>query len=175
MLTVLLIIVLRQSRTGIKRTDSMLDMMTLYAVNTVYSITLLSALNSRKSLAAYRGHIADDTSPFGISGLPERSRLPNVTTSQVHGHRRRPSSLLRTVWQLRRGRFPDDSECDSSKGADDSVIELKAVKLGGSTGQDVLASGTTDVVSGKRPAPTAAKDVFVVDIRSDDHQEVLPV
>ncbi|KAJ2985400.1 hypothetical protein NUW54_g10164 [Trametes sanguinea] len=106
LLTIALIIVLRKSRTGIKRTDSMISRMILYSVNTglltgifnlltmvnsytettnliwvgfgitgakFYGTTLLAALNSRQSLAERGAGRSNDTSPFGISGVPDPS------------------------------------------------------------------------------------------------------
>ncbi|KAM5544696.1 hypothetical protein V8D89_001594 [Ganoderma adspersum] len=118
-ITTMLIFALRKSRTGVKRTDSMLDVMIMYSINTglltgvfnllsllfafirpgdliyigfgipgtkMYANTLMAALNSRRSLAAKGSGVAYDSSPFGVSGLPDRhvkdtpmARIPRQT------------------------------------------------------------------------------------------------
>ncbi|KAM5544665.1 hypothetical protein V8D89_001563 [Ganoderma adspersum] len=103
-ITTMLIFALRRSRTGVKRTDSMLDVMIMYSINTglltgifnllsllfafirpgdliyigfgipgtkMYANTLMAALNSRRSLAANGSGMVYDSSPFGVSGLPD--------------------------------------------------------------------------------------------------------
>ncbi|KAI0768330.1 hypothetical protein BD413DRAFT_565551 [Trametes elegans] len=115
MLTSMLIYVLRRSRTGIKRTDTMLDVLIKYTVSTgvltgiidllttilafvepnnylydafglpgahLYTITLLTALNSRQSIAARAQ--TSDISPFGAGlDIPAQTSPPILN---VHIH-----------------------------------------------------------------------------------------
>ncbi|KAI0364401.1 hypothetical protein BV20DRAFT_862640 [Pilatotrama ljubarskyi] len=113
LLTIALIVVLQRSRTGLKRTDSMIDVMITYSVNTgglfnllsllfafirpgdliyigfgipgvkLYATTLLAALNSRQSLASRGFGISCDTSPFGFA---ESAAPPSATLGSRRIH-----------------------------------------------------------------------------------------
>nr|VWP02581.1 5-aminolevulinate synthase (EC (5-aminolevulinic acid synthase) (Delta-ALA synthase) (Delta-aminolevulinate synthase) [Ganoderma boninense] len=87
-LTVLLTIVLHRSRTGLKSTDSMLNILIMYTINTVYSNdaepelgavyanSMLAVLNSRHFLSNY-GKPDYDCSPSNISAI-HRSALTGL-------------------------------------------------------------------------------------------------
>ncbi|OSD08391.1 hypothetical protein PYCCODRAFT_1462629 [Trametes coccinea BRFM310] len=196
LLTVVLIIVLRKSRTGIKRTDSMISRMILYSVNTglltgifnlltmvfsytettnliwvgfgitgakFYGTTLLAALNSRQSLAERGAGLSNDTSPFGISGVPD----PLAYRSNAMGER----VNRRVPTELESGRSTDDQD------SNDFVIELKRTELGAKVDSTTSLSGTAVPVSLDRRMPMATQHTFVgADRRTaDEAQKASPV
>nr|VWO97242.1 AAA domain-containing protein [Ganoderma boninense] len=62
--------ILHRSRTGLKRTDSLINRLIMYTISTVYSNSLLAALNSRKfagenSKRGGRAHCGRHADPFG--------------------------------------------------------------------------------------------------------------
>ncbi|KAI0672549.1 hypothetical protein C8Q78DRAFT_1078054 [Trametes maxima] len=144
LLTVSLILVLHRSRTGLKRSDTMIDILIKYTINTglvtgvldllttilaftapdgylyiafglpgirLYAITLLAALNSRKTIADF-GSRDPETSLFGVSvgPQPQPSTLPRERTQRTQPQ----SSILATTDRT-------------------NVIELKDLTLGSST------------------------------------------
>ncbi|KAI0374624.1 hypothetical protein BV20DRAFT_1048674 [Pilatotrama ljubarskyi] len=133
-LTVALVHVLHRSRTGLKSTDTMIDVLIMYTVSTglltgvvdilatvfafarsgdfiyvafticgarLYAITLLTALNSRKSIAAHGMASAEITgnSPFGFS-IARNPVDPSMIS--VHTHPLRPdiSTIDRDAFEL---------------------------------------------------------------------------
>ncbi|PIL32235.1 hypothetical protein GSI_05480 [Ganoderma sinense ZZ0214-1] len=158
-ITTMLIFALRQSRTGVKRTDSMLDVMIMYSINTglltgifnllsllfafirpgdliyigfgipgtkMYANTLMAALNSRRSLAAKGSGMVYDTSPFGVSGVPD---------SHENGT---------PMARIRRKAHHVDVE---SAAQTDSIVDITKPTLVGDSAEDVR---TGDVETGGR-------------------------
>nr|VWP02583.1 Cytochrome P450 monooxygenase AKT7 (EC (AK-toxin biosynthesis protein 7) [Ganoderma boninense] len=173
LITAMLISALQRSRTGVKRTDSMLDVMIMYSINTVtemrsnhrsdtlalfsptisrianlgsllfafiqpgtliwagvgipgvkmYANTLMAALNSRRYIAEKGAGRLEDTSPFGISGLPDSEEMnaPHVRPQRTHRiegwqvkteSTAQTDSVLDIVTSAPKGHFPENVPLD---------------------------------------------------------------
>ncbi|KAL7283750.1 hypothetical protein ACG7TL_003187 [Trametes sanguinea] len=148
------------------------------SADTLLTVVLI-ILNSRQSLAERGAGLSNDTSPFGISGVPDPSYRSNAMGERVN---RRVPTEVRLLYpyclsgwliglfdyhypsrQLESGRSTDDQD------SNDFMIELKRTELG--------ASGTTVPVSLDRRTPTTTQYTFVgADRRPvDEDQKAIPV
>ncbi|OJT15096.1 hypothetical protein TRAPUB_8353 [Trametes pubescens] len=107
LLTSVLVTVLRRNTTGMKRMDTIVDLLILYAISTVYANSLLAALNSRKDLAERAAGGVFSDSLINVRATRALSYAGSVTFTLVSPTTFRPPASQYTRVSLVSARFAD--------------------------------------------------------------------